>query len=125
MAHFEAAADLNPDLNNRPSPLVIRLYELKTPDIFTSADFFSLYAKADEVLGTGLLDQVELIIKPGEQRSLERTLNPETRYLGLLAAYRDLDNATWRTVIKISPQTTRTIRVELGRKSITARPATG
>lgn len=125
VVHFEAAANLNPDLNNRPSPLVVRLYELRTPDTFTSADFFSLYAKADEVLATVLLEQVELVIKPGEKHSLERTLKPETRHIGLLAAYRDLDNSTWRTVIKISPQTTTNIYVELGRTSITARISTG
>jgi type VI secretion system protein VasD len=123
--HFEAVADLNPDLNNRPSPLVVRLYELKAPGAFTRADFFSLYAKTDEVLATELVNQEELVIKPGEKRSLEHTLQPETRYIGLLAAYRELDSSEWRTVMTITPQATTSIRVNLGRTGMSARPSAG
>lgn len=123
--HFEAVADLNPDLNNRPSPLIVRLYELKAPGAFTSADFFSLYAKVDEVLATELLKQEELVIKPGEKRSLEHTLQPETRYIGLLAAYRELESSEWRTVMTITPQATTSIQVNLGRTDMSARPSGG
>lgn len=125
LVHLEAVDDLNPDLNDRPSPLIVRLYELKAPGAFTSADFFSLYAKADEVLASELLKQKELIIKPGEKRSLELALTPETRYIGLLAAYRELDRSEWRTVIKITPQTTTPIQVKLGRTSMNAYPSAG
>lgn len=39
---------LNPDLNGRPSPIVVRLFELKHPVTFENADFFSLYERAKE-----------------------------------------------------------------------------
>ncbi|MEB0104693.1 type VI secretion system lipoprotein TssJ, partial [Pseudomonas sp. CCI3.2] len=41
-----AASDqLNPDLHGRPSPIVVRLIELKNPVAFENADFFSLYER--------------------------------------------------------------------------------
>ena len=38
-----ATADLNPNLWNQPSPVQLRIYELKTPGAFDRADFFTLY----------------------------------------------------------------------------------
>ena len=40
-AALQATTSINPDARNRPSPVVIRVYELKTPAAFESADFFS------------------------------------------------------------------------------------
>ncbi|RZL68919.1 MAG: type VI secretion system lipoprotein TssJ, partial [Pedobacter sp.] len=36
--------DINPDANNRPSPVFVRMYELKSPIIFHQADFMTLYS---------------------------------------------------------------------------------
>jgi type VI secretion system VasD/TssJ family lipoprotein len=47
-----ASDQLNPDLNGRPSPIVVRLFELKHPVTFENADFFSLYERAKESLAT-------------------------------------------------------------------------
>lgn len=40
---------LNPDLNGRPSPIVLRLLELKHPVAFENGDFFALYQRPKEV----------------------------------------------------------------------------
>ncbi len=47
-ATFRAAADLNPDYQGNPSPLVVRFYELKSPTAFNNAGFFDLYDNAEE-----------------------------------------------------------------------------
>jgi len=122
-----AAAELNPDPSGRPSPLVLRLYELKTAAAFGKADFFALYESPEQTLGGDLLASQEFILKPGQNLSLNRILNPETRHIGLLAAYRDLDRAVWRTLIEVPPRKTTTVFVNLGQRAITAQalPAAG
>ncbi|MFO1434485.1 MAG: type VI secretion system lipoprotein TssJ [Candidatus Competibacteraceae bacterium] len=116
-----ASADLNPNLLNQPSPLQLRIYELKTPGVFDRADFFTLYEQEKTVLGADLLAQEQKLIKPGAVQRLQRTLQAETRYLGFLAAYRDIDRAQWRTIIAVPPNQTTTIKVNLQRLGLIAR----
>ena len=59
MVQFEASGDLNPNAEGRASPLVVRIYELKSFSIFKNADFMSLYEKDDQVLGRELVNKEE------------------------------------------------------------------
>ena len=93
--------ELNPDLNGRPSPIVLRLVELKHPVSFETADFFSLYQRPKEALSPDMVVLEELELRPGEQRKLNLSVQPGSRYVGVLAAYRDLPESNWRTVIAL------------------------
>ena len=95
---------LNPDLNGRPSPIVVRLFELKHPVAFEHADFFSLYERAKESLAPDLVVSEELELRPGEHVTLRLSVEPGSRYVGVLAAYRDLEQTQWRYVVQITPQ---------------------
>lgn len=101
---LNAGDQLNPDLNGRPSPIVVRLFELKHPVAFENADFFSLYERAKESLAPDLVVSEELELRPGEQLALRLSVQPGSRYVGVLAAYRDLEQTQWRYVIQIAPQ---------------------
>lgn len=103
---------LNPDLNGRPSPIVIRLLELKHPVAFENADFFSLYQRPKEALSPDLVIQEELELRPGEQRDLKLFVQEGSRYVGVLAAYRDLPESNWRFVIPLQHRAQN--RIELG-----------
>ncbi len=118
---LEAVGDLNPDPQGRPSPLVLRLYQLKSTGAFDSADFFSLYEKDSAALGADLVAREEILVKPGESTLLERTLEDQTRHLGFLAAYRDLDRAVWRATVPVPPNLTTPVKIELQRTAISAR----
>ncbi|MDX1656845.1 MAG: type VI secretion system lipoprotein TssJ, partial [Candidatus Competibacteraceae bacterium] len=113
VVEFQADPQLNPGSSGQPSPLVVRLFELKSPASFESADFFSLYERADEVLGADQLGHEQLTLRPGEKRRLERTLADDTRHIALLAAYRNLDRAVWRDVVSVPPNQTTYIDVDL------------
>lgn len=93
---------LNPDLNGRPSPIVLRLMELKHPVAFENADFFSLYQRPKEALAPDLVAFEELELRPGETRELKLSVQEGSRYVGVLAAYRDLPEANWRYVIPVT-----------------------
>lgn len=95
---------LNPDLNGRPSPIVVRLYELKHPVAFENADFFSLYQTPKQTLSPDLVITEELELRPGEARELKLFTQPGSRYVGVLAAYRDLPETSWRLVIPLHEQ---------------------
>lgn len=57
---------LFPNGNGRPSPIVVRLFELKHPVTFENADFFSLYERAKETLAPDLVASEEIELRPGE-----------------------------------------------------------
>ncbi|MDO7896640.1 type VI secretion system lipoprotein TssJ [Pseudomonas citrulli] len=99
-----AASDqLNPDLHGRPSPVVVRLFELRHPVAFENADFFSLYERAKDTLSTDLVASEELELRPGDSVELRLGLTGDGRYLGMLAAYRDLPHTRWRYTLAVAP----------------------
>jgi type VI secretion system protein VasD len=109
---------LNPDLNGRPSPIVVRLIELKHPVAFENADFISLYQRPKEALAPDLVTQEELELRPGETRELKVSVQEGSRYVGVLAAYRDLPEASWRYVIAIDEQQRNAANLRLDERGI-------
>jgi type VI secretion system protein VasD len=98
-----AKATVNPDDKGRPSPVLVRVYELKTDGPFESADYFSLEKTDKALLSQDLVARDEFVLRPGESRDIERKLGPETRVIGFLVGYRELGKATWRSVYKLPP----------------------
>ncbi|MGO4812238.1 type VI secretion system lipoprotein TssJ [Cupriavidus sp. 2MCAB6] len=100
---IEAKSTVNPDDKGRASPVLVRVYELKTEIAFESADYFSLDKSDKTLLTQDLLVRDEFILRPGESRDIERKLNPDTKAIGFLVGYRDLGQATWRSIFKLPP----------------------
>ncbi|HDZ58012.1 MAG TPA: type VI secretion system lipoprotein TssJ [Pseudomonas xinjiangensis] len=110
---LEGSPTLNPDLNDRPSPVVIHLIELKHPVAFKNADFFSLYQRPKETLSPDFVMLEELELRPGESLDLKLSVQNDTRYVGVLAAYRDLSEAEWRYVIPLKNRKRHDVRLYL------------
>jgi len=102
-----ASADVNPDASGRPSPVVVRIFQLREDGEFVSADFFPLYENEKEVLGGSLVSRQEYVLQPGETRDIELPLAAGARYLGAIAAFRDIRSAKWR-VVSSAPEKTLT-----------------
>jgi type VI secretion system protein VasD len=98
-----ASDQLNPDLNGRPSPIVVRLFELRHPVAFENTDFFSLYERAKESLAPDMIATEELELRPGETIDVKLSVAEGSRYVGVLAAYRDLPETKWRYTLQITP----------------------
>ncbi|KOP60707.1 type VI secretion protein [Pseudomonas coronafaciens pv. porri] len=94
---------LNPDINGRPSPVVIKLLELKRPTTAESMDFFSLYQRTEDVLANDLAASEIVELRPGDRIELKLKLHEGSRYFAVLAAYRSLSETRWRHVIQVSP----------------------
>jgi type VI secretion system protein VasD len=110
-----ASEDVNPNLRGEPSPVFVRLYELRAETAFANAGFFQLYDDDSAVLGGDLQDRSDYVLRPGETVQLAKTLKPETRFLGVVAAYQDIDQATWRALVAVPPERTTAMTVALSR----------
>ena len=106
-------ANINPDMRGRPSPVVVRFYELKSLTAFNNADFFALFERDRETLGTELVAVDELQLMPNETRQFKRTLQPDTQYIGVVAAFRDLEHSEWRASTTVAPHKVSPLIIQL------------
>ena len=115
---INATADVNPDLQGRPSPIILHVLELSSEEQFNRLDYVSLTQSSGAALGPDLLGKTRLVLSPGGNSQLPLELNPQTTFIGLVAGYRDIDNAAWRTSIAISQGDTKGIIITLEHHSI-------
>jgi type VI secretion system protein VasD len=116
---LSASADANPDATGRPSPVVVRVFQLRGDGAFSAADYFPLYDDDKMVLGPELITRDEFVLNPGDRRSLDVTLAADTRFVGAIAAFRDIRNAQWRGLIA-APRSGLTISVERARIAVSS-----
>ncbi len=115
---IEPLANINPDANERPSPMVLKVYELSSKNTFVTSDFFSLFDKAALTLEDDLIATDEFVVRPGQSYLHEMRLNGKTRYVGIVAAFQDIQNAQWRLVVEASPRGYDTVTVEINRLTL-------
>jgi type VI secretion system protein VasD len=116
---IKAEANTNPDVRGRPSPIVVRVYELRALGAFDSADFFSLFEKESETLGGELVGREEYDLRPAETRPYRRQLQPDTKFIGVVAAFRDLENSRWRQTAPVPGKRAVTLTIGIEAKAIT------
>jgi len=109
---LRAAADVNPDGNGRPSPVVVRIYQLKTDTAFVKAEFFALYDDEKKALGEDLLTKSnEFTLGPGDSSPAPISVAPDAKFIGVIAAYRDYRNSQWLVVTKAPLKKNTTVSV--------------
>ena len=117
---IQAAPDVNPSAARRPSPIVVRVYELKSVAVFNAADFMSMYQKDQAELGADLVGKEEFALAPGETKTFAKKLSPDTRFLGVVAAYRDLERSRWRATVAIQPGQKHQVTIRAGATAVEA-----
>lgn len=101
---FKVNSDVNPDDDKKPSPLFIRMYELKSTTMFSRANFIDLYEKDKEVLGEDMISKQKLRrIKPGESRTENFVLSKDARYIGLYAEFLQYKNSSFKLLVPVVP----------------------
>ena len=109
-------------------PVVIRVYELSSLAAFNTTDFFSVFNNYKDVLDTELLNSEEFQLSPGDKLKFNRELDFDTRYVGVVAAFRDLEHAQWRSTAVVPPKEKAPeiyILLEKNKVMIGAKPACG
>lgn len=112
------APDVNPDVDGRPSPLLVRVYALRAKDGFSSADFFALFERDEQVLAGDLAKREEFILQPGQTQTLPREYAPDITHIGVMAAYRDVERSTWRGLIALPPGADGVLAISAGANAI-------
>ena len=110
-----ASADTNPDASGRPSPIVVRVYQLKTDAAFKGAEFFALYDDEQKVLGQELISRDEFVLAPSEKKTIDVAVARDTRFVGALAAFRDIRNAQWRGLVAAPQRSSLHVTIERAR----------
>lgn len=123
-----AAEDLNPNRDGRASPVTVVIYHLKSADAFRASDFFSLYDPDKGVIASDLINRVDMQLRPGQVLPIASEFDPETTHIGVLVAFRDIDNAEWRAVLplpekslkeKLNPFSKSKLMIKVERLSVT------
>jgi type VI secretion system protein VasD len=60
------------------------------------------------------------MLQPGESRPYKKTLGTDTRFIGVVGAYRNLEKSTWRAVIAVQPNKTQTLNIRAGDLAVSA-----
>ena len=113
-----AGPDVNPDARKRASPVLVRIYALKSAAPFEAADFFSLFEKDTATLGAELVQREEFLLRPGEERALPLKFGPEVKSIGVMVGFRDLERARWRDVHAINIGKAAELKVRLNGSQI-------
>lgn len=115
---LSAAAGINPDQTGHPAPVEVWLYALKSPEAFERADFFDLYLLPDNPLDGTVLQMTRQTLRTEQTQQLERELPAQTRYLGIVVCFRNINASQWRQVIPIDPAGDPVIHVEVDRSEV-------
>jgi type VI secretion system protein VasD len=94
----------NPNENGEPSPVVVRVYQLKEVTAFQNADFFDLADNDRKVLGGDLIGVQEYEMTPGKSQNYNRDVSSEATHIGVIASFRDIESAQWRDTIKLEQE---------------------
>lgn len=138
--------NLNPNAEGRPSPVFLRIYQLKDAAAFNTASFADLADADAEVLGASLISRDEFELCPletpgssrsarvdrrcqGEQLPVTLDVKGNTRYLAVMAGFYDLHDpsGSWRDVAAVPEASmfglfgSREFVVELRRATVSVR----
>ncbi len=115
---IEVLPNLNPNARDRPSPVFLRVYQLKDRAAFDGADFGDFVNADTDLLGGALLSRDVFELCPlemdeprsaqgircqGETLPVTLDVYPDARYLAVVAEFYELRDATgdWRAVAEL------------------------
>ncbi|WP_455207904.1 type VI secretion system lipoprotein TssJ [Kaarinaea lacus] len=116
---IKAEKDVNPDANGNPTPVLVKFYELSDIEAFRNADFTALMNNEQAAIGKTIVRREEFELKPEEHRSIVRRAKKGVRYIGILAAYQNVTNIKWRTIVSLNPDGTTEFVLHLEKTGMT------
>lgn len=119
----KAAANVNPNGAGLPSPVVVRIYQLTGVTGFAETDFFELQDDAAGALGDELVGSETFVLAPGAVEVYARELGEDVRFVGIIAAFRDLSAGKWRSFHAVPPAATTLLEADLSGTEVNMRKA--
>ena len=98
---ISAASDINPDIEGRPSSVIVRVYQLTNKINFENANYNELFESEHNALGTEYITLNEYFIDPNSKKDIDLKISENAKYIGVVVGYRSVDMVTWRTVMAV------------------------
>ncbi|MDP4025134.1 type VI secretion system lipoprotein TssJ [Methylobacterium sp. NEAU 140] len=119
---IEASPLINPDAENNPAPVVVRIYLLASQTAFVNANFFQLWEKDEATLGSASLSRYETVLPPSGVRHIAAKLVDGTALIGVTVGFRDYRAAKWRALVPFVGDRTLKVKVQITTKSVAVVP---
>ncbi|EHU5127087.1 type VI secretion system lipoprotein TssJ [Vibrio vulnificus] len=115
-----AAANINPNLDGKPSPVEVRVYQLKDSEAFNQADFLQLYSDEQGTLKAAMIATRHLpSALPGESKRESFNLNAETKFVGVIAGFADFREAKNKAIYPINAFENIRLKIDLDGVNLT------
>lgn len=115
---LQTSLDANRNLYGRPSPVRVQVFQLRRRQAFEQASLAQLSSAAEQVLRADWLGQEVIVLRPGERYRYHFIPESRMRYIGIIAEYRDIDQARWRAITLLDQRKTPELSVQIGRHAI-------
>ncbi len=95
-----AGENLNQGTHTRPLGQVLKIYHLRSSERFEQISFDSLLDtdEAEKQLGTDLIDSREVLLVPEQRYESHEIVDADTRFIGVVAFFRQPAARRWRLV---------------------------
>lgn len=115
---LKTAPDVNPTETGAGAPVLVRIYQLKSPAGFEKAEFFRLFNADTATLGQDLVKKDEYLLAPDSTKTVDIMPDPGVTALGVFGAYRSFQSVTWRGTAAIPPNKSTDVAVTADGKGI-------
>ena len=96
-----AAENINPNRRGTPQPVKLHIFYLAHDEAFLQANFMDLADPESAVLGDELVRRAEQLIGPGELIALDEEFDEAAKFIGVVAEFTELDQASWRSIAAV------------------------
>jgi type VI secretion system protein VasD len=100
---IQASGDINPNDEGRPSPVVLKIYQLRSAKKFLDADFHGLFQEDQSLLKKDFIQSEEIVVAPNGKQTLFFEPHSEAACIGILAAFRHFQDSEWRCSAMVIP----------------------
>lgn len=98
---ISAASDINPDIEGKPSSVIVRVYQLTNKINFENANYNELFESNHNALGTEFITLNEYFVDPDSKNDVDLKISENAKFIGVVVGYRSVDMVTWRTVMTV------------------------
>ncbi|MGQ8367225.1 type VI secretion system lipoprotein TssJ [Glaciecola sp. 1036] len=96
-----ASENINPDINQQASSVLVRVYQLNNRVNFEKARYEDLFDSDKNTLGAEFISVNEYLIDPGTSKSLDADVSATTKFIGIAVGFRSANAVNWRTIVSM------------------------
>ena len=115
--------DQNPDPTGKPAPIKVMVYQLTATGKFEVSDWTALTEHEQQTLGQDEAAAAQpFVVSPGETQTQSFELKHGVQAIGIVALYRDIDNAKWRADAPVADSGPIKLTLNIGKNAVTLQP---